>query len=404
MSRLLMLGAGKLQMNAIKRIKTMGHEVVVSDYYEDSPGKSLADYKVLADTFSPGETLSRLGELPIDGVLTTGTDQPVYTAAVIAETLGLPSLLDTDVAYKVTNKKDMKSMFSKLNLNTAPYALISEDNMYVNFDGPYVLKPIDSQGQRGIYKLDTLEEVEEHLPKTLSYSRAYEALLEKYYENKEVTVSGWVDESHVEILTVTDRVTFSSNDHIGVCISHEYPTIHQEHMDELIDMTHRICEGFKIKDGPIYFQFLVGDDGVYVNEIACRIGGAFEDLTIPFVTGFDILNKVIKSSLGEKTPYKIKRKNCVLSTQLFFCHPGIIDAIVGLDVLKEKSYILDADFYFKVGDSIGDIKSASQRAGHIVITGDSEEELSMNIEEAYDTLKVLSGNKNLVMRGKRYYR
>lgn len=404
MSRLLILGAGTLQLSAIRRIKALGHEVIVSDYYKDSPGKLLGDHCLLADTFSAEETLNELGELSIDGVLTTGTDQPVYTVSVIAKRLNLPSLLNQTVAFHVTNKKAMKALFKKLQLKTAPYALISEEVMAVDFSGPYVLKPIDSQGQRGIYKLNTLDEVKMHLTKTLSYSKSSEALLEKYYENKEVTVSGWVEDGHVHILTITDRVTFSSDDHIGVCIAHEYPTIHENHTDELVEMTEKICKGFEINHGPIYFQFLVGDQGVFINEIACRIGGAFEDLTIPYATGVDLLDLVIQSSLGEQTRLQINRNSGVFSTQLFFCYSGKVEEIEGLELLKSMPFILDADVYYKVGDIIGEIKNASQRAGHIVITGENETALRQNIETAYDTLKVMSEGKNLIMRGKRYYR
>ena len=42
---------------------------------------------------------------------------------------------------------------------------------------PAVLKPVDSQGQRGIFKVRNIKEVSRHIEETLSYSREGKALL-----------------------------------------------------------------------------------------------------------------------------------------------------------------------------------------------------------------------------------
>lgn len=403
MKKIMMLGAGSCQLNAINRIKEMGHKVVVSDYSETSPGKAMADFKVLADTFSYEETLKGAMKHQIDAIMTTGTDQPVYIASRVAETMNLESALTAEQALWVTNKKRMKERFLAIGVPTVEHVFLSEGFDEIPFDPPYVIKPLDSQGQRGIFKLNSEEEVRQHLNKTLAFSREDEVLLERYYENKEVTVSGWVQDNHVHTLTITDRVTFSSDEHIGVCLAHEYPTIHQEHMKALERYTEVICRGFEIKNGPIYFQFLIGEEGVMANEIACRIGGAYEDLSIPYVTGFDILTKQIELVLGKKTPVEVKKSNRVFSTQLFFCKPGRISDIKS-DTLKKLDFIMDIGINYKIGETIGVTENASQRAGYMVITGDNETELCKNIEKAYDLLEINDGETNLVIRGKRYYR
>ena len=403
MKKLMILGAGSCQLNAIRRIQTLGYNAVVSDYKEESPGKMLSDFTVLADTFSYEETLEGAKRYQIDGIMTTGTDQPVWTASKVAESLDLFSFLDVSVALSVTNKKVMKEKFRAINIPTVDFQYIN-CNSDIVLEPPYVMKPLDSQGQRGIYKIEHKEDVMTYLDKSLSYSKLDEVLLESYYKNKEVTVSGWVKNSEVFILTITDRVTFNSDEHIGVCISHEYPSIHQEHIGTLTDYTHQICEGFKIKNGPIYFQFLIGDDGVKVNEIACRIGGAYEDLTIPYITGVDILKMQIQASVNEPYTLDYKPNSQVFSTQLFFCKQGEVSYISNKKMLLEHDFILDVGFNYKIGDVIGETENASQRAGYMIVTATTEEELVINIEKAYDLLVMRDKSKNLVIRGKRYYR
>jgi len=403
MKKVMILGAGSCQLNAIRRIKSLGHQVVASDYLKSSLGKEIADYAVLADTFSYEDTLRGAKEHQVDAVMTTGTDQPVLTAAKVSEEMGLISSLSSHQALCVTNKKLMKKIFVKNNLPTVEHVFLKVGFKDIPFEPPYVIKPLDSRGQRGIYKLDSVEEVREHISKTLLFSREEEVLVEKYYKNKEVTVSGWVQDGNVTILTMTDRVTFSSDEHICVCISHEYPTIHQKYVEALKTCTYKICDAFEITNGPIYFQYLIGDEGVMVNEIACRIGGAYEDLTIPYVTGFDILKRQIDEVLGHRYPAEISRNNQVFSTQLFFCRSGKITDI-NIDSLKELPFIMDIGVNYKVGDIISKTENASQRAGYMIVTGDDEESLAINIIKAYDYLEIMDEERNLVIKGKRYYR
>lgn len=406
MKRVLMLGAGSCQLNAIHKIKEMGHQVIVSDPYLNSKGKAIGDISILADTFSFEETSNAIKEISIDGVITSGTDQPVMTVAKIAESLSLPLIVSSQVAYNVTNKKAMKRVFSKHGIPTVDYAIVSEDfeDDAIHFPGPYVLKPLDSQGQRGIYKVKSIQDIKEKFKFVLEHSREKEILVEAYYPNRELTVSGWVQD-RVEVLTVTDRVTFSSDQHIGVCISHEYPSIHLDrYKEEIYQITEAICKAFKIVKGPIYFQYLVGEEGIKVNEIACRLGGAYEDITIPYITDFDILKANIDLALGKTDPLKIKRKPLVFSTQLFFCKPGNITSMTPRDQLKTLPYVLDMNYNFQIGDTINSIENASQRAGYVIITGEDEKSLVDHIEKVYDMMTINDGEENLIIRGKRFYR
>ncbi|PKM86253.1 MAG: carboxylate--amine ligase, partial [Firmicutes bacterium HGW-Firmicutes-12] len=194
--KLLILGGGNAQLQAIKRAKEMGHSVIVSDYYPDAPGKKYADYKELESTFDVEKNIEIAKKYKVDGVMTLGTDQPVYTAASVAEVLGLPSFIDTQTALAVTNKRIMKQILMDNGIPVAPYRFIKEGFMDLELAGlnfPVVIKPLDSQGQRGIYKLNTIEDIRLHIKDTLSYSREDEIIVEEFYENKEITVSGWVD-------------------------------------------------------------------------------------------------------------------------------------------------------------------------------------------------------------------
>ncbi len=420
--KIMMLGGGTNQLCAINRILENGHDVVVSDYLDQSPGKNIASYTAKADTFSYEETLREADRHNIDAILTVGTDQPVLTAAKVAKQLDLASGIGVDTALAVTNKEVMKKIFVSNNIPTIEYILIDgnidQTNLEINdiqykeienMTYPAVLKPVDSQGQRGIFKVNNPEQVWEHIKTTLSYSKAKKALLEKYYENQEVTVSGWVKSRRCYILTMTDRVTFDEEDRIGVCVSHEHPSIHiKEYGTKAKELTEQIVAAFNISDGPIYFQFLIGESGMLVNEIACRIGGAYEDQFIPKITGFDILNAQIDLSLGRSIDldvvehYDFRKNEACVSVQLFFAQPGKLEKVTSKDEMMQVQGIDDFRCHYKNGDEIPEIENASARAGFGLLYGSNENAICERINEFFKCLKLENDQKeNLVIAGRR---
>lgn len=407
--KLLILGGGNAQLSAIRKAKDMGHQVIISDYLEDAPGIKLADHHELVSTFNVEANIKVGKKYNIDGIMTIGTDQPVYTAAVVAKALSIPTFLDKKTAKAVTNKRVMKRKFRENNIPTVNYQLIKEDYNLKQIRGinfPAVLKPLDSQGQRGVFKINASDEIEKYFSNVVKYSRENEILLEEYYDSDEITVSGWVDEGKLHILTITDRVTYEQDVNIGICTAHMFPSKHlKQYHDRIEEISNKIIKAFKINNGPIYFQMLVGREGLKVNEIACRIGGAYEADFMPLITEVDILKMVINGSLGKrinKEPlkyYNLLENDNWLSVQLFFAEKGIVKDIKNIDLIKENSAVIEINVNYKKGDTIPEIENATARTGYFIVKAKSKRELKKNIKEVYDKLKILnSKNKNLVLR------
>lgn len=407
--RLLILGGGNAQMSAIKKAKKMGHEVIISDYLEAAPGIKLADYHELVSTFNISENIKVGKKYNIDGVMTIGTDQPVYTAAAVAEALSIPTLIDKETAKAVTNKRVMKRKFENNNIPTVNYQLIKKDYdlkqiQEINF--PAVLKPLDSQGQRGVFKINSVDEIDKNFPNVVKYSRESEILLEEYYDSNEITVSGWVDEGNLHILTITDRITYEQAINIGICTAHMFPSKYlNKYHSELKKISKDIIKAFNINNGPIYFQMLVGKAGIKVNEIACRIGGAYEADFMPLITNVDILKMVIHSALGKNInkeglkEYDLLENDNCLSVQLFFAKKGKIKDVRNIELIKNFHNVIAINVNYISGEVIPEIENATARAGYFIVKGKSKRAVKNKIKQVYDNLKIISvENENLILR------
>lgn len=407
--KVMVLGANAHQARAIQRVQELGHDAVAVDNRTDSPGKRVADEAVFASTFDANTCVVEAKRLEVNGVFTSGTDQPVLTAALIQDALDLPATFTVDLARKLTNKRWMKAHFDVCGLPTLPWVLIGKDyrDHEIPFSFPAVMKPVDSQGQRGIFLVESHAEIRAHLDETLRFSREDQVLVERHYQSDEVTVSGWVTEGEAVILSITDREIFKSKGQLGICLSHENPTrFAHRYGDELEALTHRIVADFEIQNGPIYFQFLIGQDGIVINEIAGRIGGAHEDVVIPKTTGFDLLGSQVRVALGEAVdkPRVVSwRKPAILSSvQLFFVSPCKIEKITQPKAGSIES-LVEWGLHIQEGQRIGSIENATARAGYAIFLSESESALQRDVKAFYQEMKIIDelGNQQLIKHSRR---
>ena len=396
--RILVLGGSNCQLHAIQKAKKEDMYTVLVDYTKKPVGAAVADVHECVSTFDWQECIRVAQKHEIQGIMTMGTDQPVYTAAKVGEVLCLPCCLSPEQAYLVTNKKAMKQRMAEAGISTTPWLLIDEHTTPKEISclkAPYVIKPLDSQGQRGIFKLNTPEEVLAHLKETLSFSRCREALVEEFYESDEVTVSGYISQGKLIIWTITDRLLYADPVHIGVCIGHRFPSVHMDLYDEIRMISESLVNAFGLPEGPFYLQLLVGKEGIRVNELAGRIGGAFEDIMIPWISGFDLLDAVMKNALGRPVDvskykeYRCDKVDKCVAVQLMFCEPGKIARITPREKMMSLPFVLDCGYNYTEGDVIPKMENATARFGHAVITG-TKENIKEHIDAFYEMLSVRS--------------
>ncbi len=403
--KLMILGAGFNQCHAINKIKEMGYIAVAADNREDSPGKKLAAISCLASTFSYEESLACAKKEAVDGIYTTGTDQPVYIAARVAKTLHLPSNLGVEEALLVTNKLQMKRRLAQCNLPAVSYQVVNQNTQPQDCDVafPAVLKPVDSQGQRGIFYLESREQLPTLIGESLRYSRQKDALLETYYHSDEICVSAWVHKSESKVLSVTDRVRFSDKSHLGICQAHEYPSRHLSVLEpELTRLTQEVAWGFGLREGPLYVQFLWGEQGLKINELAARIGGAYEDVYLERCMNLDLASMQIEDALGllhHHRGWRAYQRPATLhmSVELFFAQPGVIRTHNELAELKSLPGMVDVQIQVEIGDRVQELHTASQRIGYAIIRGKSKQEWEQRVSLFYRTLYLKDDlGKNLV--------
>ncbi|MBN2049445.1 MAG: family 2 glycosyl transferase, partial [Spirochaetales bacterium] len=259
--------------------------------------------------------------------------------------------------------------------------------------------------QRGVFLLNTPEDLPKAVPEVLQWSRQREFILEEFYPSEEVTVNGWVTGGILHILTVVDRVTRMFPPHIGICTAHRYPSRHLgTYGDRIIRLSRDIVKAAGIFEGPVYFQMLIGNEGIKVNEIACRLGGAYEDRYIAFETGVNTLDLLIDASLGKTiSPDVFSRVpfpgyNHIISVPLVFTRSGRIGKNGPVADVLTASGVIGGGYLLPEGLKVEKTENSTRRAAWAVVTGKTPGEVNTALDELFSRLTILDGRgENMVL-------
>src|SRR5262249_34006376 len=153
--------------------KEMGLRVAAVDRNPDAPGLKEADLARVVDFVDVDAVLKAIARLRIDGVLTVSADRAVPVVAAVAEGRGLPGV-GTATAHLMTHKVAMRRRLAEAGVPQPRFAAVRTLSETRRAAGevafPAVLKPADSGGQRGVFRVDSLDDVDRHLHEALAAS------------------------------------------------------------------------------------------------------------------------------------------------------------------------------------------------------------------------------------------
>ncbi len=414
--KILILGAGRNQVNAIKKAQEKGHTVIVSDYLPDSPGKKLADFCEMTSTYDIEGNIAVARKYQVDGVLTIGTDQPVLTVAKVAEALSLPQMISSATALMATHKINMKEAFLKNKVPTSSYLLIKREELENSpellhklnqLSFPVVIKPVDSQGQRGVFKIWQRDRnIIPFMQETFSHTRDDQIIVEEFSVGDEITISAWVEDYHPYIFIITDRPLLNVEPRLGIMTAHHFPSPYTfSHYAELQGLLEKAVAALDIASGPIYVQAIMTPARAEIVELACRIGGGHEEELIPLVTGMDPVDWLIDKSLGQPVNidqlknYDLLGNKVYAQTKFIMAYPGQVKTWGDLERVKKMPGVVNARFYNPRLKEIKEIvDSGTSRWGYIIVTGSNKNELDENVRNAYQNVEILDYDNNNLLR------
>lgn len=399
MKTILFVGAGRHQRRAILRAKELGLRVAAVDRNPDAPGLAEADIAKVVDFADPEAVLKATARLSIDGVMTVSADRAVPVVAAVAEARGLPGI-GVETAHLMTNKIAMRRQLADAGVPQPRFAAlrtISETRRAADEVGfPSVLKPADSGGQRGIFRVESLDDIHAHLHEAVGASPTGEAILEEFVDGTEMNGIVIARDGESIPLTLSDRLR-PPGVGFGVGWIHVYPaTTYGSQLEESERVAVHTVHALGLRTGIAFPQLIAASGGrVIVVECAARIpGGQMADL-VRFATGVDLVEVQVRMALGEALPDELvlPKFKQPLAIRFLTAEPGPLPTgrvkrIGPLDKVLAFPGVVQADVYLEVGETIRPVRVDGDRRGYVIATADTNFEALERAEAAARLLDV----------------
>ena len=377
--RLLVLGAGPAQLGLLGAAREQGLFVIALDRDPTAPGFRYADRRAIIST-EDEHGIERLASAEgVEGIIAPGIDWPVGIAARVAERLGLPHPIDAAVANRAVSKQKQREALAEANVPQPSWHIVSapEDRLPV----PSVVKAPDRQGQKGLTLVRSQEELPAAIARALEESRSGVAIIEELVDGPEVTVNAFSLRGEFHPLTVTDRLT-AEPPAFGVALAHVWPS---EAGGRVAEVAEAAVTALGIENGPSYTQLRIGPDGPQVIEVAARLGGGHDAELAKLALGVDLNGLALQAALGEPIwSAALQPTPEVGGAVVRFLVPpeGVLEEVEGTDDALSVEGVQDVRIYREPGHAFGPFRRGADRAGAVLVVGDSREEALARADEA----------------------
>ncbi len=392
---IVIIGAGLLQIPAIKIAKELGLKTIVTDYNEAAPGMKLADIPIVISTRDIDGTvreMRRINEdISIDGVITVGTDAS-RTVAAVANALNLPGIKFED-AIAATNKVKMRERFDEFNVPIPAFrkcwSLEDLKNIVAELGLPLVIKPTENMGARGVMKISDLSMLDVCFRNAKEGSPTGELIVEEYMDGPELSIDALVYKGDIKITGVADRII--EREPYFIELGHVMPSaLPQEQLDDAVNVFIKGIKALGITNGAAKGDIKVTKKGAKVGEIAARLSGGFmSGYTYPYHSGVNLIKNAIDISLGYPPATLVPTRNFVAIEKAIIPPAGVIKEFAGIKEAMQVSGLMNIFIHKEIGDIVYEPKSNVEKTGNFIVVKETREEAWETVKQVESMIKVI---------------
>lgn len=376
------VGGGAGQLPLLLKAKENGLSVLVTDMYPDSPCREYADYYCVVNTTDKEGTLEVARRYSIDAVVTDQTDVAVPTVAYVAEQLGLPGI-GLEVANRFTNKLLMRQSCEVLVPGSMPsFEYFTDKSKAIEYiavcDTPFIVKPISSQGSKGVFKCDMPDN--EKVDAAFEESRGMGILVEQFIPGMEVALECFTVAGETQVLAFSSKSHFEKNDCIDRTVSF-FDDLDPDVKARVEALNSMVVSQLGLKNGISHAEYKIHNGKPYLIEIAARgAGSGVSGKIIPQITGFDVNQFILDCALKKDICLyqKTEQQKYALLEFLDFA-PG---KVKGITINDEA--MLDAEMFsmdLRPGDVIPDVTDSRDRRASFIVIDTSIEKVKQKAEK-----------------------
>lgn len=373
--RIMVVAGGEWQVPIVRTAKSMGYFVVNTNLHVDSPGFRYADVGLVADVLDREKNLAYAREYCPDGIVTDQSDIAVPTVAYVCEQLGLPGI-GIDHAELFTNKTRMRIFLREHGFDTPAFRVCKASNEILEFARhcgyPMVMKPPANQSSRGVFRVDSDQDVVMRYGDVLQHSRDGAVLVEQFINGTELTVEGFKTRIRHYTLAISRKTHYEHNPMVASALfySPEDPDIDYRRLASQHDA---MVEAMGLPFGITHAEYICVAGRFFLVEVAARGGGTkISSHIVPAVSGVPTNSLLISMAMGQSEDTLCPSppppmRYAVLS--FFNFPPGLVRAVEGVSKARSLPGVVDIEMNFRPGQTLKAPLDDRGRHGYYIAVG-----------------------------------
>ncbi len=367
------IGANDFQNKLIAKARAKGYEAHVFAWQDGSIGERTANYFYPISIVEKDAICKKCKEIGICGICSIASDLASITVNYVADKLSLPGN-PIEISDWCTNKYLMRQKLKDSKVAVPNFVKVCSEDDYNKANElrmPFIIKPTDRSGSRGIYKIENKKDIKTALDAARAESFEHAAIAEEYIEGEEYSCECISQNGKHQFLAITKKFTTGAPHFIET--GHAEPAeLTDEQQKEVVNDIFKALDALSIKNGASHSEFKIQPNGkVGIIEIGARMGGDCigSDL-VRISTGYDFVGAVLDVATGNKIAQKAEEKAFALVKFIFNQ-----DDIKAIKAATEK-YQNCVYYTSKISETEGEVTDSSSRLGFIIFKASSKEQLS----------------------------
>lgn len=357
--RALLLCASHNDLGLIRALRSLDYYIIATGNNAKAPGNRLVDEWVCEDYSDKSKILEIAKLKRIDVVCQCCNDYGVYTAAYIAEKMGLPGYDDYNTTLILHNKDRFKKFARENNILTPKTYSFTEKSEAIDYINKtkmkLIVKPVDASAGNGIGIIKNSEDynLERIVDEAFNFSKSKRIVIEEYIDGKQYGFCTYLHNKKV--------IAIASNNEYSIInpFRVEIDTFPSDNFEEckkfLVDEIELIAEKLNLVDGIFHVQYILHNGKPWIIEVMRRILGNMYSVISNKLNSFDWDYWEIRSKCGlecSSIPYDCYQNGFYAYKAIMSTKDGCIEDI---NIPKEYiPYIFKKFWLKKRGDIVDD--------------------------------------------------
>ncbi len=363
---ILILGAGNAQIDAIEYCKRNGYTVIGCSYTTVDNGIPYLDHFEHVDIKSIDGVKEIARKYDVAAIYSVGSDVAMPTVMRASAELGLPHFIEPSVAETCQSKSKMRKALGRDFEGNTNYMECTSLEEAVTFSAfPGMMKPTDSQGQRGCFKVECEKDIRKEFQTSMDFSHEGKVIIEEFLDGPEASVNAFFTDGEMKFALVSDRISFDEYPG-GIIKEHLLPSrLSEETQAKIRDIAFEAAKRLGVTDGPCYFQIKLNSAGdPKILEVTPRLDGCHMWNVIREYCGVDLLDACFRLLAGETPDLSGHEPEEGVSYRLkFFCQPPWTKYM--RENFDDEGSVYSF-FYYEDGDKVRRLNGYIEKCGYAI--------------------------------------